>query len=214
MGDNRIRLDPPIVDFTLTDQTGQLHDSYPMPNTQARYDLMRTFLIGLLSNQSCDEVDEFDNPQEPIQKRTGTLWFKKIAKLLTIYDGEKFANLANYISIDNVSDINSLQAFIDMVIANLTYVAPRLIWSGLFNADEINHISIPSKFQGYAVIPNMHPIVYINGLLIDPRSTVIQTGSPSYIKLNDGVDPIPGQKYTVILEHVTEIIQEDILGLG
>lgn len=65
--DSRIRLQAPAIDFeTEVGTTGQAHDTFPAPG-QARYDWMRTFLIGLLSNQA-----SFD---EPIEFRLGTMWF-------------------------------------------------------------------------------------------------------------------------------------------
>jgi hypothetical protein len=60
----------------------------------------------------------------------------------------------------------------------------------------------------------MRPLVYVDGLLIDPRDTAIQGGSPFYVKIGDNFNPRPNQKYTVILEHVTDITQEDVIGQG
>lgn len=65
--DDRINLQPPLIDFTNdVGTTGQAHDTFPEPG-QARFDWMRSYLIGLLSNQSafC----------EPIEFRIGTIWF-------------------------------------------------------------------------------------------------------------------------------------------
>lgn len=65
--DDRINLQPTLIDFdTTVGTTGQAHDEFPKPG-QARYDWMRSYLIGLLSNQSafC----------EPIEFRLGTMWF-------------------------------------------------------------------------------------------------------------------------------------------
>lgn len=208
--DNRIRLDPPIVDFSKSGTTGELHDNYPKPNTQARFDLMRTYLIGLLSNQSSDE----DTDGEPFEKRTGTLWYKKKAALLEIFNGTKFEDLSKHIGITVGDSEVSLESMMLNVLASLNYVAPRAIWCGRFDFSPTNNISIPAAYQGYAAIKNMHPLVYINGLLIDPRDTVIQSGSPSYIKINDNFNPEAGQKYTVILEHVTDITQEDVIAQG
>jgi len=62
--DNRISLGPSEVSFG--DGTGLAHDSYPAPG-EARYDTLRSYLIGLLSLQS-----GFD---EPVERRLGSLWF-------------------------------------------------------------------------------------------------------------------------------------------
>lgn len=64
--DDRINLQPPLVDFSTVGTTGQAHDTFPAPGP-ARYDWMRSYLIGLLSNQS--------SFSEPIEFRLGTIWF-------------------------------------------------------------------------------------------------------------------------------------------
>jgi hypothetical protein len=66
--DQRIQLPAPKIDFpTDVGVTGQDHDNYPAADTQPRFDWMRSYLIGLLCNQS-----SFD---EPTQFRNGTLWY-------------------------------------------------------------------------------------------------------------------------------------------
>jgi hypothetical protein len=64
--DDRIDLQPPLIDFTDVGTTGQAHDTFPQPG-QARFDWMRSYLIGLLSNQS--------SFNEPIEFRVGSVWF-------------------------------------------------------------------------------------------------------------------------------------------
>lgn len=65
--DNRIRLTPPAIDFTNeVGETGKAHDTFPDAG-QARYDHLRSYLMGLLSNQG-----SFTSPTE---FRIGSLWF-------------------------------------------------------------------------------------------------------------------------------------------
>lgn len=65
--DDRINLQPPLINFDLdVGTTGQAHDIFPEPG-QARFDWMRSYLIGLLSHQS--------SFNEPIEYRIGTVWF-------------------------------------------------------------------------------------------------------------------------------------------
>lgn len=65
--DNRIRFPGPEVDFTNdVGLTGKEHDTFPAPGP-IRFDHIRSFLIGLLSNQA--------SFLEPIEFRFGTLWF-------------------------------------------------------------------------------------------------------------------------------------------
>jgi hypothetical protein len=208
--DNRIRLDIPLG-FENAGTTGQNHDTYPAPG-DARYDFMRTYLIGLLANQASDD--------EPLEKRTGTLWFQKLAGLLAIFNGAEFEQLSKHIGVEIESGtdevvIKTIQDVLSEVLVQLQYVAPRVIWSGRFTGSEgTDQIIIPEKFQGYAAIPNIHPLVYVDGKLLDPRLVSICGSSPYYIGANDSVDFKRGQSYTVILEHVTEICPDDIQGLA
>ena len=66
--DARIVLPPSPIDFADVGTTGQDHDTYPSSDTQARFDHMRMYLIGLLANQASIGADE------PTQFRNGTLW--------------------------------------------------------------------------------------------------------------------------------------------
>jgi len=210
--DNRILLQGPPISFPgKFGDTGQDHDNYPAPNTQARFDLMRSYLIGVLANQSSDETEV------PTEKRTGTLWFiKNLALMALSPDGQSFDKvLANYIGVDTgEDDPESLQDVLVKVLADLNFVGPRIIWSGFFTTDEINQIVVPEKFNGYAAMSNMRALVYVDGILLDPRITEILVGNPTVIKINEGFDPQASQRYTVILEHVTEIEQETIPARG
>lgn len=211
--DNRIRLDQTPVDFNESGITGQQHDEYPADSSRIRFDLMRTYLIGLLSNQSSEG-------DEPLEKREGTLWFNKtnnLLKLYTLVEETYIAkHLANFIGIDVDGEETSIQTLQDVltgILSSMNNVGPRVIWSGFFTHDEINQIPIPDEFQGYAVMDNMHPLVYVEGALLDPRKTSIETGAPAYIKVT-GLDVIPSQEYTVILEIITDIKQVTVPAEG
>lgn len=201
-GDNRIRLDETPVDFTVSDYVDQLHSKYPSPNTQARYDYMRTYLIGLLSNQSSDE--------EPFEKRIGTLWLNKKLMQLLLYDGEKFDAFAKFISVETEeNEVISLQSLIDDIRGLLSFVGPAVVWSGIFTEDEVNEIPIPEEYRIYSEIVGMQAFVWINGLLIDPRSTTIDPQNNTKIDLI-GVNPEPRQRFTVKLEKITSIKEETV----
>jgi len=203
--DNRIRLDQTPVDFTVTDNVDQLHSSYPSPNNQSRYDQMRSYLIGLLSNQSSD------SDSEPFEKRIGTFWFNKTLQMLLLFDGSKFDALSKFISINEGED--NLQDSLDNINSMLAYVGPKVVWSGIFNTDEVDSIPIPKEYWDYAKISGMIPFVYIQGLLIDPRKTTINPQTPQQIDLI-GVNAKPKQTFTVILEKVTDLKQETVPAEG
>ena len=205
-GDNRIRLDQTPVDDTVRDKTGQEHDSYPAPNTQARFDFMQGYLIGLLSHQSSEE--------EPFEKHPGMTWFsKKMLKYMAWWEDE-FQHLSKFIGVEveNDDEVNvvSIQELASEIMSNMQYVGPRVIWSGVFTNDENNEIPIPEEYQATASIETMHPLVYLNGKLLDPRNTNIRTGDYTTVYINGGVDPMPGDEYTVILEKVTDIKEESV----
>lgn len=209
--DNRIRLDQTPVDFTKSGTTGQDHDEYPADASRARFDLMRTYLIGLLCHQSSEN--------EPLEKRTGTTWFDKavnLLKLYTIVDGTYTpTHLSNFIGVNvGGDDVQTLQETVTEILASMANVGPRVTWSGFFTHDEINQIPIPDEFQGYAAVDKMRPFVYLEGLLIDPRLTEIEVASPAYIKITGGLDVVPRQEYTVIMEVVTEIKTESVPAEG
>jgi len=62
--DNRIQL---TNEPTTTTTKGQLSDTYPNAEDPPRYDLMKSYLIGLLTHQSGTE--------QPTEYREGTLWY-------------------------------------------------------------------------------------------------------------------------------------------
>jgi hypothetical protein len=207
--DNRINLSSPDFGPSGTGSTGQLHDEYPKGNTQARYDFMRSMLIGLLANQS--SADE----SEPIEKRTGTLWYKKTSKFLDVFNGSNFVSLADHIRISTGETTEeTLQSVLTSILSSLAYTSPRVVWSGIIINSYDQFLPVPEKFQGYAKLPNMRPFLYVDGLLVDPRDTTIDdSSSVSYIKIIN-YQVRPNQKYTVILQQVAEIETEDILGVG
>lgn len=212
--DNRIRLDQTPIDFSATDSVDQLHSQYPSPNTQARFDFMRSYLIGLLSNQSSPE------DCEPIEKRIGTLWFNKTIQMLLLYSANNsFESLSKFISAesasvdedgDPVTEIVTLQSILDDISGSLDFTGPRVVWSGIFSNDEDDVIPIPEEFQGYAELSGMKAFVFIEGLLIDPRKTPINENNFSDIRLI-GLNVKPGQTFTVKLEKVTGLKQETVV---
>ena len=219
--DNRIRLDltpvpfPPAVGAPQ-EQTGCLSDSFPTPNSQARYDQIRSFLLGLLSNQS--------SPDEPYEKRTGTLWYQRSTttnanEFINVHRGPEsdgtggtWDSLADHIAITNGDTITTLAEAMATVFATLQYSAPRVIWSGqIAIGNSSNTILIPPDFNGYAAMPNMQALVYINGLLLDPRICVIIPGEAAYIQITDAFILQPNQKFSVILEYVTQLKQDTFI---
>lgn len=211
--DNRIRLDETPVDFSRTDQVDQLHSSYPDPNTQARFDQMKSFMIGLISNQSSP------GECEPFEKRIGTLWFNKTIEMLLLFNGTDFDTISKYISVESsttdeedvtTTDVVTLQSLLDEVLATLELVGPEVVWSGFFSNDEVNEIPIPTEFQGYAALSGMQAFVHIDGLYKDPRKCIIDENNNTVIRLV-GINTKPNQEFTVELRKITEIKLETVI---
>lgn len=148
--DNRIRLEPTSVS---TDPVGQNHDTYPQAGTQARSDLMRSYLIGLLSNQS--------GVNEPVEKRDGTLWFDTDSDLLKIYKDGDWVDLAEVIKISDELTLSGFASAVTALINEQTF-------NGTASAS-ISSISIPTSIK-----QNITDVVsvkaYINGLLVFPSN--------------------------------------------
>jgi hypothetical protein len=118
--DNRIRIQPPLIDFESdVGETGQNHDNFPDPG-QARYDWMRMFLIGLLANQA-----SYD---EPVNYRKGSFWFDLNTSVLKVRTGEGVAGTewSNFAEVVEVTDGVTLKDWFDAVSAGL---ADRLVSS-------------------------------------------------------------------------------------
>jgi hypothetical protein len=116
--DNRIKLQPPEIDFEDdVGVTGQLHDSFPAPG-QARFDWMRSFLSGLLANQA--------SYSEPVEYRKGTAWLDLDTGILKIRTGEGVAGAewTDFSEVIQVSDGLTLKDWFDAVSAGL---ADRLV---------------------------------------------------------------------------------------
>ena len=61
------------------------------------------------------------------------------------------------------------------------------------------------------VPPLLQPIVYINGLLVDPRNSSFVPTCPSLITLSGGVKLNVNDRFTVIIEHFDTSLPEDVI---
>ena len=96
--DNRLRFQPATIDFTnQVGLTGQNHDNYPAPNTQARYDWMRMCIIALLSSQS--------SHLEPEEFRDGSLWFDLNTSTLKIRSNNDWRPISEVIEVSQNTGI-------------------------------------------------------------------------------------------------------------
>lgn len=165
--DNRIRLPGPKINFNVdVGATGQDHDNYPSPG-QARYDHLRMFLIGLLSQQS--------SIHPPTQYRDGTPWMDTSTDPPTLKINVN-GQWVDYGTTIRVGDPNiPLTDWCSNSQATLDALSPEMTFSGTASGNSSN-IQIPGPLR-QAITTKSHPFVWINGLLVDPRLCSIQSNA-------------------------------------
>jgi hypothetical protein len=198
--DNRIRFSTSAIDFTNdVGLTQQQHDTYPSPNTQARYDWMRMYLIGLLSNQSsCDQ---------PSQYRPGTMWYQMDCPntgngYYKAYDclTDTFTDLSDYIkAFDSIDGNVNLTSFINSTRISLGAITNatgalnvEIILYGNVTSVATNEIIVPAEMQSM-LGSDYVPFVYFQndaaktsavpfpGMTLIPADEVVL--SPAYDKV-------------------------------
>tara|TARA_R110000751_G_scaffold67485_3_gene137772 strand:+ start:203 stop:817 length:615 start_codon:yes stop_codon:yes gene_type:complete len=182
--DQRIRLTATKVDFTNdVGTTGQAHDSFPAPG-QARFDHMRMFLIGLLSNQA-----SYD---EPLQYRDGTIWFDLNTNAFKVNIGGNWKLISDAVNIDPTDTTVTLSSWYETVNSVIQGFIPEVTFSGDATSTT-NLIPIPVSLG----TSNLNRcFVWVNGLLLDPRKCEISGESVRLI--NSTVKS--GDRYTIVLK--------------
>ena len=175
--DNRIRLPSVKIDFdTEVGTTGQDHDTYPAAQAQARFDHMRMYLIGLLSQQS--------SFSEPVQKRDGTPWFDLNDGTLKIYYNNEWMAYSQAIALDTNTPPLTLAAWYATVNESLSSLAPEIVYGGKSN-NITSEISIPETVRAL-IYTDSRAFVTVNGSAIDPRTvSFIGSPTPTLIRLSN-----------------------------
>lgn len=191
MIDNRIDLSPTLVEQSPDNNTGLAHDTYPDKGNQARYDHMRSFLLGLLSQQSSFE--------EPIEKREGTPWFDLENESLKIWHAGEWHNYAALIKLGNTD----LATWFDNISDVVQGTTGEISFSGSSISDGVTLVNIPESLRVH-LTSTSRPIFYKNGVLIDPRNTRLEPSSlPTAIKLlSDELNE--GDEFTVFIKHISD----------
>jgi len=191
--DNRIRFSAGRMDFeNEVGITGQEHDTYPAPGQQPRFDWMRMFLIGLLSQQS--------SYQEPTQYREGTPWFDLNDGVLKIRRADAWVSISEAIKlgVDSDSQPIMLQQLYD-TIKTLLGNKPTATFSGHSTQDGVSVIPIPEALRT-AAGSGSRPFVYVDGLMVDPRRCEYVGGTaPVSIRLTGGEVINANQGFTVVM---------------
>lgn len=206
--DNRIQFPPTEVDFdNVVGITNQDHDNFPAPGQQPRYDWMRSVVIGLLSNQS--SVDP------PTQYRTGTTWYNRTKQSMFVWDGSAFASLAAHIALMESTDgsVLSLSDWFMLVQDKLESLQPKITFGGRSERDGAQSIPVPLSIQETIadIYEMLHPVVYKNGLLIDPRFSSFSTGCSSSVELRGDVRLNKNDRFVVMIERIDQIHPDDVV---
>jgi hypothetical protein len=198
--DNRLRFPAPLIDFaTEVGLTGQDHERFPYPDAQPRWDWMLIWYMSLLANQS-----SYD---EPMQYRDGTLWFDLNTLTLKIWRSSLENISGSWLSIATSTELEiisgvpvTLDSWYTSVNSKLSGAAPISTFSGYVNSTTATEIPIPVTLQGDVDLVKTRPFVYINGLLVDPRSCEYYTVTT--IKLLNGITLSAGDTFTVVINNI------------
>ena len=177
--DYRIKFPAPLIDFSAdVGLTGQAHDEYPAPGTQARYDHLRLYLIGLLTNQASYLL--------PLEYSEGTIWFDLNTTALKTYFNNQWQQIANAIVLTSEGETTTLADwYTNQATIILKSLAPEVVFGGRSTISGIFRIPIPS---------NMYPYIFIDSRIfmtvnsthnLDPREVAIVTvGSQKFIDIS------------------------------
>lgn len=191
--DNRIRFQPTKLDLAAqVGLTGQDHDSYPAPGSQARYDWMQLYLIGLLSQQS-----SYD---EPTQKRDGTPWFDLNDLTLKIWKMNAWMPYSDAIPLTSLDGTITLNEWFSSVESTLSNLAPELFYGGICGANGISDIPIPTQLQPH-IYPDSRAFVTVNGVQIDPREVQF-IGSPASTVRLSTIELEINDSFTVLIKRI------------
>lgn len=177
--DYRIRFPAPLIDFAAdVGLTGQAHDEYPAPGTQARFDHLRLYLIGLLTNQA--------SFQSPLEYSEGTIWFDLSATALKIYFDNQWQDLASTIMLTSEGqDITLADWYTNQATIILKSLAPEVVFGGRSTISGIFRIPIPSRVYPY-LYPDSRIFMTVNTTHnLDPREvSIVTVGSQRFIDIS------------------------------
>lgn len=194
--DYRIRFDAPRIDFDSdVGNLGQDIDNYPAPNSQARFDHFRMVILGLLSNQASTNA--------PTQYREGSLWFDLKDETLKIRRGDGWVPIAESIVLDDSGtndSPNTLAKWFESAKGIIESIKNDVCYNGVIKSQGINSIPIPTQFRNQINIFS-RPFVYVNGLLLQPTSTNINSyNNPTSINTSQNLEV--NSRFTVLIKNI------------
>jgi hypothetical protein len=198
--DSRLRFPAPLLDFsTEVGLSGQDNERFPAADVQPRWDWLLIWFISLLSNQASYE--------EPTQYRDGTIWFDMNSLTFKVWRSSlenisgSWMKLSSSIEMETVSGVPlTLSTWYTSTNSKLSGAAPQTTFSGNCITDGATDIPIPVTLQGEVDLVKTRPIIYINGLLIDPRNCSYNTAA--IITLSGGTTLQVGDRFTIIISNI------------
>ncbi len=195
--DFRINFPPTKIDFeSLGVNTGQDIDNYPLPSSQARYDYLRTVILGLLAQQA--------SFAEPTQYKEGSPWFDLNSLTLKIRSNNAWVSYAEAIALtapDSNGDVLTLASWYNTIQDLLSGLAPDVVFSGKCNAADITTIPIPTSLQA-ALAADSRVFLFLNGFLVNPNNcSIIGAPVPTTIKLS-GLALSKDDTFTVLIKRM------------
>jgi hypothetical protein len=107
----------------------------------------------------------------------------------------------------------NLAQFYNWAVKKLATLLPKFTFSGYVLGNNVFRIPVPTSVQeaidGKAEL--FRPVVYINGLQLDPRLTSFPPGCPIYINIDQSIKLYNNDRFTVIIEHFDLFIEEQIV---
>lgn len=203
--DDRINLQPPLVDFSVVGTTGQAHDTFPAPG-QARFDWMRSYLIGLLSHQS--------SFSEPIEFRLGTTWFDLnnasfkyragATHPILLNEGDSWLSLSNGIELDTGLSLQDWFTQVQAILVNPPDPNVASLFSKLTNATASEAISAGSLVyvssdRHVALADQSNPskseVIGVTTVSVGSGAgTVVQHVGLAVVRMDSGLTLMAGQR--------------------
>ena len=198
--DNRIKLPVTKIDFNNVGLTGQDHDNYPPAQGQARFDHMRLYLIGLLSQQSSHD--------EPTQKRDGTAWFDLYHLALKVYYNGSWHPYSDAISIQTDIGSVTLTEWSESVSNSILGIQPDVVFFGECTASGVDQIPIPPVLQPQ-IFNNSRIFITVTSptgdtSVVDPREVQL-VGAPTpttIVMTNNELDN--QDRFTVVIRRIPD----------
>ena len=139
--------------------------------------------------------------------------------IIRVWTGVSWQSLGDIIQVGTDIHGNPITLTMQMatVSQKLLAVQPRLTFSGYSINKNVVQIPVPQTIidaigsLASTVPPLLQPIVYINGLLVDPRNSSFVPTCPSLITLSGGVKLNVNDRFTVIIEHFDTSLPEDVI---